>query len=77
MPGGKRPHGDDFNSHFGGTFVFREPEEVFKEVFGEFLREFLDGKPLQDIFADFQPIDFVLFGSLFGIVMYQKLWGRL
>lgn len=43
MPGGKRRHGDDFDSHFGGTFVFRDPEEVF--------REFFDGIPFEDLFA--------------------------
>ncbi|XP_018404470.1 PREDICTED: dnaJ homolog subfamily B member 6-like isoform X2 [Cyphomyrmex costatus] len=45
MPGGKRRHGDDFDSHFGGTFVFRDPEEVF--------REFFDGIPFEDLFAGF------------------------
>ncbi|XP_011632489.1 dnaJ homolog subfamily B member 6-B-like isoform X1 [Pogonomyrmex barbatus] len=44
MPGGKRRHGDDFDSHFG-TFVFRDPEEVF--------REFFDGIPFEDLFAGF------------------------
>lgn len=43
MPGGKRRHGDDFDPHFGGTFVFRDPEEVF--------REFFDGIPFEDLFA--------------------------
>ncbi|KAG5308967.1 DNJ6B protein, partial [Pseudoatta argentina] len=43
MPGGKRRHGDDFDSHFGGAFVFRDPEEVF--------REFFDGIPFEDLFA--------------------------
>ncbi|XP_071650918.1 dnaJ homolog subfamily B member 6 isoform X2 [Temnothorax longispinosus] len=45
MPGGKRRHGDDFDAHFGGTFVFRDPEEVF--------REFFDGIPFEDLFAGF------------------------
>ncbi|XP_039308293.1 dnaJ homolog subfamily B member 6 isoform X2 [Solenopsis invicta] len=45
MPGGKRRHGDDFDTHFGGTFVFRDPEEVF--------REFFDGIPFDDLFAGF------------------------
>ncbi|KAL0100612.1 hypothetical protein PUN28_019187 [Cardiocondyla obscurior] len=45
MPGSKRRHGDDFDSHFGGTFVFRDPEEVF--------REFFDGMPFEDLFAGF------------------------
>ncbi|XP_018059037.1 PREDICTED: dnaJ homolog subfamily B member 6-like isoform X2 [Atta colombica] len=45
MPGGKRRHGDDFDSHFGGAFVFRDPEEVF--------REFFDGIPFEDLFAGF------------------------
>ncbi|CAL1687745.1 unnamed protein product [Lasius platythorax] len=45
MPGGKRRHGDDFDPHFGGTFVFRDPEEVF--------REFFDGIPFEDLFAGF------------------------
>lgn len=43
MPGGKRRHGDDFDPHFAGTFVFRDPEEVF--------REFFDGIPFEDLFA--------------------------
>ncbi|CAD1477441.1 unnamed protein product, partial [Heterotrigona itama] len=34
MPGGKRRHKDDFDPHFAGTFMFRNPEEVFKEFFG-------------------------------------------
>ncbi|KAL6436293.1 hypothetical protein ACFW04_004684 [Cataglyphis niger] len=45
MPGGKRRHGDDFDPHFAGTFVFRDPEEVF--------REFFDGIPFEDLFAGF------------------------
>lgn len=43
MPGSKRRHGDDFDSHFAGTFVFRDPEEVF--------REFFDGMPFEDLFS--------------------------
>lgn len=43
MPGGKRRHGDDFDPHFSGTFVFRDPEEVF--------REFFDGMPFEDLFS--------------------------
>ncbi|XP_076300475.1 dnaJ homolog subfamily B member 6 isoform X3 [Lasioglossum baleicum] len=34
MPGGKRRHEDDFDTHFTNTFVFRDPEEVFREFFG-------------------------------------------
>ncbi|XP_014488463.1 PREDICTED: dnaJ homolog subfamily B member 6-B-like isoform X3 [Dinoponera quadriceps] len=45
MPGGKRRHGDDFDPHFAGTFVFRDPEEVF--------REFFDGMPFEDLFSGF------------------------
>ncbi|XP_072752013.1 dnaJ homolog subfamily B member 6-B isoform X2 [Anoplolepis gracilipes] len=44
MPGSKRGrHGDDFDPHFAGTFVFRDPEEVF--------REFFDGTPFDDLFG--------------------------
>lgn len=43
MNGGKRRHGDDFDPHFAGTFVFRDPEEVF--------REFFDGMPFDDLFS--------------------------
>ncbi|XP_020300749.1 dnaJ homolog subfamily B member 6-like isoform X1 [Pseudomyrmex gracilis] len=45
MNGGKRRHGDDFDPHFAGTFVFRDPEEVF--------REFFDGMPFDDLFSVF------------------------
>lgn len=34
MSGGKRRHEDDFDAHFTGTFVFRDPAEVFREFFG-------------------------------------------
>ncbi|XP_076236748.1 dnaJ homolog subfamily B member 6-B isoform X2 [Calliopsis andreniformis] len=34
MPGGKRRYDDDFDTHFTSTFVFRDPEEVFREFFG-------------------------------------------
>lgn len=43
MPGNKGRYGDDFDPHFAGTFVFRDPEEVF--------REFFDGAPFEDLFA--------------------------
>ncbi|GAB1864740.1 DnaJ-like protein subfamily B member 6 [Camponotus japonicus] len=43
MPGSKGR--DDFDPHFAGTFVFRDPEEVF--------REFFDGMPFEDLFAGF------------------------
>lgn len=43
MPGSKGRYGDDFDPHFAGTFVFRDPEEVF--------REFFDGIPFEDLFA--------------------------
>ncbi|XP_076631360.1 uncharacterized protein LOC143346776 isoform X2 [Colletes latitarsis] len=33
MPSNKRRHDDDFDIHFGGTFTFRDPEEVFREFF--------------------------------------------
>ncbi|XP_078040645.1 uncharacterized protein LOC144471927 [Augochlora pura] len=34
MPGGKRRHEDDFDTHFSNTFVFRDPKDVFSEFFG-------------------------------------------
>ncbi|XP_033337321.2 uncharacterized protein LOC117226767 isoform X1 [Megalopta genalis] len=34
MPGGKRRHEDEFDTHFTNTFVFRDPEDVFREFFG-------------------------------------------
>jgi len=43
MPGGKRRHGDEFDPHFASTFVFRDPEEVF--------REFFEGSPFEDLLA--------------------------
>lgn len=43
MPGGKRRHEDDFNNVFAGTFVFRDPEDVFREFFG--------GTPIEDLFG--------------------------
>lgn len=43
MPGGKRRHKDDFDPHFAGTFMFRDPEEVFKEFFG--------GTSFEDLFS--------------------------
>ena len=43
MPGGKRRHKDDFDPHFTGTFMFRDPEEVFKEFFG--------GTSFEDLFS--------------------------
>ncbi|CAK9817857.1 DnaJ homolog subfamily B member 6-B [Anthophora plagiata] len=39
MPGGKRRHEDDFDPYFHDTFVFRDPEEVFREFFGGSLFE--------------------------------------
>ncbi|KAH0951983.1 hypothetical protein HN011_005166 [Eciton burchellii] len=45
MPGGKRRHGDEFDPHFASTFVFRDPEEVF--------REFFEGSPFEDLLAGF------------------------
>ncbi|XP_017892973.1 dnaJ homolog subfamily B member 6-like isoform X2 [Ceratina calcarata] len=44
MPGGKRRHDDDFDAHFAGTFVFRDPEEVFREFFGD--------SGFEDLFSD-------------------------
>ncbi|XP_003701224.1 dnaJ homolog subfamily B member 6 isoform X2 [Megachile rotundata] len=35
MSGGKRRHEDDIGTYFTGTFVFRDPEEVFREFFGD------------------------------------------
>lgn len=46
MPGGKRRHEDDLDFSFDSTFVFRDPEEVFREFFG--------GTPFDEIFAGFQ-----------------------
>lgn len=43
MPGGKRRHEDDFDDVFAGTFVFRDPEDVFREFFG--------GTPFEDLFG--------------------------
>ena len=43
MPGGKRRHEDDFNNVFAGTFVFRDPDDVFREFFG--------GTPFEDLFG--------------------------
>ncbi|XP_051176548.1 dnaJ homolog subfamily B member 6 isoform X2 [Leptopilina boulardi] len=45
MPGGKRRHEDDFDDVFAGTFVFRDPEDVFREFFG--------GTPFEDLFGGF------------------------
>ncbi|CAL7942560.1 unnamed protein product [Xylocopa violacea] len=42
MPGGKRRHEDDFDPRFD-TFVFRDPEEVFREFFG--------GTSFEDLFS--------------------------
>lgn len=44
MPGGKRRHKEDFDPHFAGTFMFRDPEEVFREFFG--------GSSFEDLFSD-------------------------
>lgn len=49
MPGSKRRHGDDFDPHFTSTFVFRDPEDVF--------REFFDGIPFEDLFSGKAYID--------------------
>ncbi|KAK1116453.1 hypothetical protein K0M31_019041 [Melipona bicolor] len=54
MPGGKRRHKDDFDPHFAGTFMFRDPEEVFKEFFG--------GTSFEDLFSDLSEVG-VRFGS--------------
>ncbi|XP_033355482.1 dnaJ homolog subfamily B member 6-B isoform X1 [Bombus vosnesenskii] len=48
MPGGKRRHKDDFDPHFTGTFMFRDPEEVFKEFFG--------GTSFENLFSDLAEI---------------------
>lgn len=45
MPGGKRRHEDDFEDVFASTFVFRDPEDVFREFFG--------GTPFEDLFGGF------------------------
>lgn len=34
MPGSKRRHEDDFDFGFDTTFIFRDPEDVFREFFG-------------------------------------------
>lgn len=43
MPGGKRRHEDDFEFNFN-TFVFRDPEDVFREFFG-------GNSPFDELFA--------------------------
>ena len=43
MPGGKRRHEDEFDMD-NFAFVFRDPEEVFREFFG-------GGSPFDDLFA--------------------------
>lgn len=43
MPGGKRRHEEDFDFNFD-TFVFRDPEDVFREFFG-------GNSPFDDLFA--------------------------
>lgn len=40
---GSRHHTDDFDSHFAGSFVFRDPEDVFREFFG--------GTPFEELFG--------------------------
>lgn len=45
MPGGKRRHEDDLDFSFDTAFVFRDPEEVFREFFG--------GTPFDELFASF------------------------
>lgn len=42
IPGNKRRHEDDFDPQFNGWFVFRDPEDVF--------REFFHGSPFNDLF---------------------------
>ncbi|XP_043517089.1 dnaJ homolog subfamily B member 6-like isoform X2 [Frieseomelitta varia] len=54
MPGAKRRHKDDFEPHFAGTFMFRDPEEVFKEFFG--------GTSFEDLFSDLSEVG-IRFGS--------------
>lgn len=44
MPGGKRRHEEDFDFNFDNTFVFRDPEDVFREFFG-------GNSPFEDLFA--------------------------
>ncbi|XP_032454198.1 dnaJ homolog subfamily B member 6 isoform X4 [Nasonia vitripennis] len=43
MPGGKRRHEEDFDFNFD-SFVFRDPEDVFREFFG-------GNSPFDDLFA--------------------------
>lgn len=43
MSGGKRRHEDDFDTHCARTFVFRDPDEVFREFFG--------GTSFEDLFS--------------------------
>ncbi|XP_011500764.1 PREDICTED: dnaJ homolog subfamily B member 6 [Ceratosolen solmsi marchali] len=45
MPGGKRRHEDDFDFNINATFVFRDPEDVF--------REFFHNIPFENLFAGF------------------------
>ncbi|KAJ8675474.1 hypothetical protein QAD02_011260 [Eretmocerus hayati] len=46
MPGGKRRHEEDFEFNFDHAFVFRDPEDVFREFFG-------GNSPFDDLFAGF------------------------
>lgn len=42
IPGNKRRHEDDFDPQFNNWFVFRDPDDVF--------REFFHGSPFGDLF---------------------------
>ena len=52
-PSGKRRRDDDFDFHFD-AFVFRDPEDVFREFFG-------DSSPLSEFFGLFQFVFYVLY----------------
>jgi hypothetical protein len=49
MPGGKRRHEDDMNFVYENTYVFRDPQDVF--------REFFDNTPFENLFASKYIID--------------------
>lgn len=42
IPGNKRRHEDEFDPQFNSWFVFRDPEDVF--------REFFNNSPFNDLF---------------------------
>lgn len=63
MPGGKRRHKEDFDPHFAGTFMFRDPEEVFREFFG--------GSSFEDLFSG--KLFMLLVNYVIPISLYPKM----